>query len=59
MLTTATIHSVAPVRETEPSAVIRLAPPVAAPAPKDLACSWAVDPATGKVRAQWGLRTHG
>ncbi len=53
MLATAVFLSVAPAAEDKRPIVVQIAPPVPGPAQKDLICSWAVDPVTGRVVSRW------
>jgi hypothetical protein len=57
MLATAVFLSVAPAAEDQRPIVVQFAPAApaaAAPVPKELVCSWAVDPVTGRAVSRWG-----
>jgi hypothetical protein len=54
MLATAAFISIAPAAEDQRPIVVQVAPPVPGPVPKGLACSWAVDPVTGRMISRWG-----
>jgi hypothetical protein len=55
MIASAVFLSVAPAAEDQRPIVVQLAPAAAGPVPKELACSWAVDPVTGRAVPRWGV----
>jgi hypothetical protein len=55
MPATAVRRPVEPPAEPRRLVLVHPAPAVPNARPKTLVCSWSVDPATGTVRARWGV----